>query len=229
MLDNSDQQNQSAVIIATVNAQISAEDGEEFSLSERQVKDPTLEPWVQYLKEGVLPAEEVSAKKLLASKSSFVLIDNVLYHQEPDKTLRIITPLADRYTLFKKAHAGRFGGHLRDSKIHSQLHRTYWWPNMRNDITKWSRECEVSVSRNVGKPIRPFLTPIPVEGPFNRLGVDILKFPTSGNGKKYVVVFMDYLIKWPEVFATEDQSSSTITEKDTTRSHEDMTAYKDGE
>ena len=61
---------------------------------------------------GVLPAEEVSVKKLLASKSSFVLIDNVLYHQEPDKTLHIVTPVADRYTLFKEAHAGRFGGHL---------------------------------------------------------------------------------------------------------------------
>ena len=83
---------------------------------------------------------------------------------------------------------------------------------MRSDITKWSRECEVCVSRNMGKPIRPFLTPIPVGGPFDRLGVDILKFPTSGHGKKYAVVFMDYLTKWPKVFATEDQSSSTIAE-----------------
>ena len=66
---------------------------------------------------------------------------------------------------------------------------------LRSDITKWSRECEVCVSRNVGKPIQPFLIPIPVGGPFDRLGVDILKFPISGNKKKYAVVFMDYLTK----------------------------------
>ena len=53
MLDNSDQQNQPAVIVITLNAQISAEDGEEVPLSERQVKDPTLQPWVQYLKEAL--------------------------------------------------------------------------------------------------------------------------------------------------------------------------------
>ena len=214
LLSTSDQQNNqpAKVIAALTTTQIPAEDGEGVPLSDRQLKDPTLKSVVQYLQEGVLPVDEGSARKLLAGKSSFVLLDNVLYHQEADKTLRIVVPEADRYTLFKEMHAGRFGGHLRDAKIHSQLNRTYWWPNMRGDITKWSRGCEVCASRNVGKPIRPFLTPIPVGGPFDRLGVDIIKFPTSASGKKYAVVFMDYLTKWPEVFATSDQTSSTIAE-----------------
>jgi len=33
----------------------------------------------------------------------------------------------------------------------------------------------------------------------------------SKSGKQYAVVFMDYLTKWPEVFATSDQTSPTIT------------------
>ena len=47
-------------------------------------------------------------------------------------------------------------------------------------------------------------------GPFDRAGVDVIKFPMSSAGKQYAVVFMDYLTKWPEVFATCDQSALTI-------------------
>ena len=56
----------------------------------------------------------------------------------------------------------------------------------------------------------PPLTPIPVAGPFDRIGVDVLHFPKSVRGNQYVVVFLDYLTKWPEAFATQDQSALTI-------------------
>ena len=76
----------------------------------------------------------------------------------------------------------------------------------------YCRSCEKCASRHVGKPIRPPLTPIPVKGPFDSVGVDVIKFPCSSKGNKYAVVFMDYLTKWPEVFATSDQTSLTIAE-----------------
>ena len=62
----------------------------------------------------------------------------------------------------------------------------------------------------MGKPVRPPLTPIPVSGPFDRVGVDVLQLPTTCRGNRYAVVFMDYLTKWPEVFATADQTALTI-------------------
>ena len=49
-------------------------------------------------------------------------------------------------------------------------------------------------------------------GPFDRVGVDIIKFPKSNRGKQYGVMFIDYLMKWPEVFATSDQTSLTVAE-----------------
>ena len=58
--------------------------------------------------------------------------------------------------------------------------------------------------------IRPPLTPIPVAGPFNRVGADVLHFPKSVRGNQYAVVFLDSLTKWPEAFATQDQSALTI-------------------
>ena len=78
---------------------------------------------------------------------------------------------------------------------------------MRVDLTKWCRSCVRCATRGVGRPVRPPLTPIPVAGPFDRVGVDVLQLPS---GKRYAVVFMDYLTKWPEVFATADQTALTI-------------------
>ena len=62
----------------------------------------------------------------------------------------------------------------------------------------------------MGKAVRPCLTPIPVGGPFDQLGVDVLQLPLSKRGNKYAVVFMDYHTKWPEVFPAKDQSAYTI-------------------
>ena len=66
------------------------------------------------------------------------------------------------------------------------------------------------VSRQVEKPIKPYLNPISVGGVFDWIGVDIIKFSHSRTGMTYAVVFVDYLTKWPEVFATADQTSLTI-------------------
>ena len=113
--------------------------------------------------------------------------------------------------MFEEVHGGPFGGHLRDAKIHGELSRQYWWPGMRRDIFRWCQACMVCASRQVGRAVRPPLTPIPVSGPFDRVGVDVLHFPKSTAGNQYAVVFVDYLTKWPEVFATTDQSALTIT------------------
>ena len=81
---------------------------------------------------------------------------------------------------------------------------------MRGDIIRWCQACLVCASRQVGQAVRPPLTPIPVAGPFDRVGVNVLHFPKSSAGNQYAVVFVDYLTKWPEVFATPDQSALTI-------------------
>ena len=61
---------------------------------------------------------------------------------------------------------------------------------MFTDIQHWVKSC-----------VAPLL-PIPVEGAFDRVAVDCLgPFPESYSGNRYVVVFSDYLTRWPEAFA----------------------------
>ena len=49
-----------------------------------------------------------------------------------------------------------------------------------------------------------------VAGPYDQVGVDVIQFPKSYEGNQYGIVFVDYLTKWPEVFAAPDQTSLTI-------------------
>ena len=192
----------------------SAQSGEthcqETTLRGRQLEDPQLREIIHYLVDGELPAENRRARQLLLSQSDFTVQDGVLYRIERDKTLKIVPPTSDRHRLYLEVHEGVFSGHLRQAKVHSQLSRHYWWPGMRRDIDSWCRACIKCASRSVGRLSRPRLTPIPVGGPFDRVGVDVLQLPKTKRGNRYAVVFMDYLTKWPEVYATADQTAPTI-------------------
>ena len=189
--------------------EVESKDGES-TLHDRQLADGWLKIIIDYISDGVLPENDKEARQLILSSSKFTILDNILYHIESDKTLRVVVPETERKVLFDEAHAGMFGGHLRGAKIHSQLSRHYWWPKMRADIEKWCRSCLVCATRHVGHRVVPPLTPIPVGGPFDRMGVDVVQLPRTRSGKQYAVVFVDYMTKWPEVFATSNQSAFTI-------------------
>ena len=176
-------------------------------LAEYQDTNPELK---LFLQTGKLPEDKRKARELVLSKTQFEIQDRVLYHLEKDKTLRVVVPTDIRKELFNDVHSGIFGAHLRSAKIHSQLAQHHWWPSMRVDINSWARACTVCASRQVGKPLHPCLTPLPVGGSFDRVGVNVVQLPTSNKGNKYVIVFVDYLTKWPEVFPVKDQNSLTI-------------------
>ena len=43
--------------------------------------------------------------------------------------------------------------------------------------------------------------------PFQILGVDVMDLPKAERGNQHVVVFQDFLTKWPMVFPVPDQKS----------------------
>lgn len=187
---------------------VAVEVKDKLPLAQRQ--DEELSSIITYLETGVLPSDEKLARELALAYSQYLLQDDVLYRVESDSTLRVIPPKSTREHLFQQAHGGRFGAHLSDVKVHSELRRHYWWPGMRKDITGWTRGCIVCATHVTGRATRCPLTPIPVSGPFDRVGVDVIQFPRSRRGNQYAVVFVDYLTKWPEVFAVPDQTAATI-------------------
>ena len=74
---------------------------------------------------------------------------------------------------------------------------------MYKDIQHWVRSCvDYQMRKTPRNRKKTPLLPIPVEGAFDRVGVDCLRpFPESYSGNRYVVVFSDYLTRWPDAFA----------------------------
>ena len=182
-------------------------------IAEQQRRDSELSPIIKYLEDGTIPTEKKLARRLVMERSRFDIIDGVLYYENPDVEgkWQIAVPTCWRETLIKEAHNGRFGGHSAERRIYEQLRKYYWWDKMRADIRHYCRACLVCASRTgQGRALKPQLQPIPIGGPFHRVGVDVLQLPLTYEGNQYAIVFMDYLTKWPEVFPSPDQKAETI-------------------
>ena len=167
---------------------------------------------IDFQENNILPDDDRKARELLLSRMQYQLMDGILYYVANDKTLQLIPPTTDRKQLFEEVHCGPFGAHLRETKVHGELYKHYWWPKMRSDIRNWCNGCLVCATRQPSRAVHAPLNSIPVEGLFHRVGVDVIQFPKSQSGNQYAVVFTDYLTKWPEVFATKDQTALTIAE-----------------
>ena len=82
---------------------------------------------------------------------------------------------------------------------------------MHRDCVQFARNCpECAIVSGGGKVAKPPLHPIPVARPFQIVGVDIMDLLTTNQGNKHVLVFQDYLTKWPMVFPIPDQKSQHI-------------------
>ena len=178
-----------------------------------QQEDSDCSEQIAYLRDGVLPDDELASRKVVLESKQFQVVDDVLYHENPafpDRSC-IVVPECLRHTLLKESHCGRFAGHLSEKKVYDRLRRHVWWKGMRNDVHKFCRGCLECASWKGGRrTCRPPLQPIPVGGPFHRVAVDILQLPLTASGNRYVEVFIDYLTKWPEAFAIPDQKADTI-------------------
>ena len=161
---------------------------------------------------GTLPAADKDSRQLVMESKLFQVIDGVLYFE--NKTLDklcVVVPEKYHQAILEEAHCGRFAGHFAEKKVYDRLRRYVWWRGLRSDTHKFCRACLVcSTRKGTRKTFRPPLQPIPIGGPFHRVGVDILQLPLTAKGNQYVAVFVDYLIKWPEAFAIPDQKAETI-------------------
>ena len=183
-LPTSADENPTCGVVATLTAECT----EENDLASEQRSDEDLAAIITYIETGVLPEEEKLAKQVALMSPLYTVQDRVLYRVEKDATLRVVPPSAFRLRLFQEAHAG---AHLSDTKVQGEMQRHYWWDSMRRDITSWTRACLVCDTRSLGRAVRPPLSPIPVSGPFDRVGVEYKALKPSFswiillNGRKY--------------------------------------------
>ena len=59
----------------------------------------------------------------------------------------------------------------------------------------------------------PPLQSIPVDRPFQIVGLDIMALPLTAHGNRYANVFQDMFTKWPMVYAVPERISKLLTQE----------------
>lgn len=175
-----------------------------------QQKDPELNRLRRFLEYGALPENEREVRGIAAQALNFTIIDDVLYYVDAKGggRKRAAVPRHLQKLVLEDYHSGRMAGHFSGARLYTALSRQWWWRTMYRDAMDFSRSCgECATVAGVGRRYQPPLHPIPVQHPFQIIGVDIMELPVTEQGNRYVIVFQDFLTKWPLVFPAPDQKA----------------------
>src|SRR5437764_8497218 len=97
--------------------------------------------------------------------------------------------------------------HFATDAMFHKIKTRYYWPQYYDDIKKYVEACDSCQRRGRSKK-NNLLHPIPVHSPFYQIGIDFVgPLPRTQRGKKYIIVAMDYLTKWPEARAVPEATA----------------------
>lgn len=113
-------------------------------------------------------------------------------------------------------HAGVCGGHLSCmATAQFFLRAGYYWPTLFKDYITAVQQCHLCqiFTKKMCEPPTP-LHPIISIGPFAKWGIDFITYnPTSFDGKKFIIVTMDYFMKWATTVPTFRDDGGTCCHK----------------
>ncbi len=189
---------------------------QDSSLSERQREDPELQPVFAYLEERQLPEDPKDKLHVLRHSQNYCIHNQELCYLVPNPRwpdhLPCVVPKELQSELLEAYHDDLLGGHLGVTKTYDKLSLKYYWPHMRTDVETWLHTCPSCATRkDPPQMCKAPLKPLQVTRPFDCMAVDVVgPLPQTYDGNWYIVVFSDYLTKWPEAFPTADEKADTI-------------------
>lgn len=120
---------------------------------------------------------------------------------------RLCVPNAGRLRadLIREHHDAPAAGHFGIERTVARLQRHYWWPTLRNDVTRYVRSCD-ACQRNKPSQQHPagLLQPLPVPaGRWQELAMDlVVQLPRTPRGHDAILVVVDRLTKRAHFIAT---------------------------
>ena len=187
--------------------------GVEGNFQNEQRKDPELKALLAYLESGELPVCDKEAQKVATQALHLAVVGDLLCfidHKNGSRK-RVVAPAHLRESILKESHGGVYAGHFSGVKLYSTVCRNWWWPTIYKDVMDFCKNCpDCAVVSGAGRKQIPPLHPIPVQRPFQIFGMDIMELPMTERGNRYVIVFQDFLTKWPLVFPAPDQKAIRI-------------------
>src|SRR3954447_7084212 len=167
----------------------------------------------KYLAEQQTPQHFTKQQKhqLVNQSKNYNIDNNLLYKRDsrdPDKLYRVIQK-TELPALLYMMHNDPTSGHFSADTMFTKIKARYYWPQYYESIKEYVKSCDACQRRGRSKR-NNLLHPIPVHSPFYQIGIDFVgPLPRTQRGKKYILVAMDYLTKWPEAQAVAEANADT--------------------
>jgi len=188
------------------------------TLRAAQLSDPLLRRLVNFIKKGRIPTDKTQESQVRDLANVCQVDDTGMVVYRPTKTYpkeRMFVPKSIRHVIMRYHHGDGLTGHFREGRTRARIAERYWWPSAAHDVATFVETCLQCQQEN-RRAVLPGENAIPPAnirvGPlFHRMSVDVMgPLPVTSTGKRYVVVFMEYLSRWPEAFAVEKADAATI-------------------
>ena len=163
-------------------------------------------PWYAHITNFLATGElledwKAQDKKFFFAKiHSYYWVEPFLYKYCADKIIRRCVPEGEQQGILSHCHENACGGHFASHKTAMKvLQFGFYWPSLFKDAYTICRECDKcqrlgKISRRHIMPLNPIL----VVDLFNVWGIDFMgPFPSSF-GYVYILVGVDYVLKWVE-------------------------------
>lgn len=174
------------------------------------MKDLKLCDIMNYLKCNEFFIDEERVKRVMVFVLFYEMVDDVFYYiwvldvkgkcKEVRRRLVILRILIDEVLIW--CYDDYIVGYLVFYKMYYKIRERFFWEGMYKNIDFWCKFCVNCVSWKIFKGRkRVLMLFIFVDGLFDWVVVDVLGLLLlSLKGNCYIVVFLDYLIRWVEVF-----------------------------
>src|SRR5215210_6254228 len=164
-----------------------------------------------YLLSQQLPDQfsQQQIQQLVKQAKNYFIQHELLYKkdQKNPTTLYRVIHKKELPSLLYMMHNYPTSGHFATDAMFQKIRIRYYWPQYYEDIKKYVESCDTCQQRGRSKR-NNLLHPIPVHSLFYQIGIDFVgPLPRTKRGKKYIIVAMDYLTKWPEAHAVSEATA----------------------
>uniref|UniRef100_A0A2N9I4J6 Uncharacterized protein n=1 Tax=Fagus sylvatica TaxID=28930 RepID=A0A2N9I4J6_FAGSY len=161
-----------------------------------------MDPYVTYLKEGVLPEQKKEAEIIRRKTARFWLSKDLKLYRRSFSGPYLLCVHPDVIEdLLYEIHEGICGSHTGGRSLaHRALTQGYWWPYMQKDAVDYVRKCDKCqrFSHSLHQPageLQPLVSP----WPFAQWGMDLVgPLPRATGNRRWLIVATDYFTKWVE-------------------------------
>jgi hypothetical protein len=169
-----------------------------------------------YLVHGAPPASVTTKSmrdSLVVSARSFTWQAGLLYKVLVSGETRKVATREELPQIFAWCHEQ---GHVGQRATYDRVHRTYWWPGMKNACYAYVKHC-INCQKQHDTSVRTDreLQPVCVEGmtPFQKLAIDFAgPLPKTTKGHKFLLVVVCYVTKWVEAIPLPSNTASLTAE-----------------